>query len=75
MLVHGKKSEIKCGVCNKVFNSDRALETHINIHKELQFPCEFCGKIYNSMYRIKRHIKRAHIRNKCDECNQVRNFT
>lgn len=71
MHSHGESSQISCGVCNKIFNSDRALESHINVHKELQFPCEFCGKIYPSMYRIKRHIKRAHIPNKCDECNEV----
>lgn len=71
MEEHGKRTEIKCGVCNRVFNSDRSLECHITIHKELKFPCEYCGKIYNSMYRIKRHIKRAHIRLQCDECPTV----
>ncbi|KAJ8916804.1 hypothetical protein NQ315_005811 [Exocentrus adspersus] len=71
MEEHGKKSEIKCGLCNKTFNSDRGLEYHVSFHKELQFPCEYCGRIYPSMYRIKRHIKRAHIPNQCEECNEV----
>ncbi|KAG5871593.1 hypothetical protein JTB14_022697 [Gonioctena quinquepunctata] len=68
---HGKRSEIKCGLCNKTFGSDRGLECHLKSHTELKFPCEYCGKIYPSMYRIKRHIKRAHIPNHCEECKKV----
>nr|XP_023017950.1 zinc finger protein 888-like [Leptinotarsa decemlineata] len=71
MEAHGKRSEIRCGVCNKTFKSDRGLECHISTHKELKFPCEYCGKIYPSMYRIKRHIKRAHVPNHCEECKEV----
>ncbi|XP_057665852.1 zinc finger protein draculin-like [Diorhabda carinulata] len=71
MSMHAKKAEIKCGLCNKAFNTERGLESHLSTHNELQFPCEFCGKIYPSMYRIKRHIKRAHAPCKCEHCGQV----
>ncbi|CAH1993701.1 unnamed protein product [Acanthoscelides obtectus] len=71
MASHGKTVDIKCGLCNKKFNNDRGLECHLSTHKELKFPCDFCGKIYPSMYRIKRHIKRAHVKNHCDVCNEV----
>ncbi|CAH1116216.1 unnamed protein product [Phaedon cochleariae] len=71
MVEHGKKSEIKCGVCGATFMSDRSLECHLHCHKDLKFPCEFCGNIYPSMYRVKRHVKRAHIPNRCEECNEV----
>lgn len=68
---HGEKIEKKCQLCNKTFNTDRHLQNHLNSHKELKFPCEYCCRIYQTLYRLKRHIKRAHIPNVCEDCNEV----
>ncbi|CAG9856526.1 unnamed protein product [Phyllotreta striolata] len=71
ILEHGKKAEIQCSLCKKAFYTDRGLEAHLSRHRELNFPCEYCGKIYPTMYKINRHIKRAHVANKCEECDEI----
>ena len=63
MRVHERKTQFKCGICDKKYEGKRALTVHIRtIHggKKL-LKCGICDKKYSTEAHLKRHIATIHI--------------
>lgn len=61
-LVHTKLDKaLKCKFCFKSFSSQRTLERHNKIHKNMKFKCKICEKINSTRKdNIRRHIRHLH---------------
>ena len=60
---HGGKRNLKCDVCEKVFNGSSELRTHKLIHlpdSEKPFQCDICGKKFCQSGQRRVHLKKHH---------------
>ena len=52
-VVHSGEKPFKCNMCDKVFNRNDTLQTHIASHSDLKpFMCSVCGKQFG-----RRHVR------------------
>ena len=60
--VHERKTQFKCGICDKKYEGKRALTVHVRtIHEGKKvIKCDICDKKYSTEKHLKRHIATIH---------------
>lgn len=65
---------VKCDLCEKEFESKKALKRHENTHSKLKiYPCEVCLKMFRTIAQKDTHVSTHFTEGefKCDECPYV----
>ena len=58
---HFPEDNIVCRLCNKKFQNQYFLKTHMRTHSAARpYKCESCGKCYSSSTNLNRHTKESH---------------
>ena len=56
-----KFKEMKCGICDEIFNNKSTLERHIHyVHKRSQFKCKDCDKSFTYSPMLLKHQRVEH---------------
>ncbi|XP_004525402.1 zinc finger protein 271 isoform X1 [Ceratitis capitata] len=67
-----KDKVLQCGICDKIFRSNPALNYHIKTHLRgfLDAPheCPYCKKCFHTDTNLKQHIRIVHCQNKRHTC-------
>jgi KRAB domain-containing zinc finger protein len=59
-ICHSEK-KFKCNICEKSFNQQNNLDTHLNYHHDKkQFQCSLCDAKFNSRSNVNYHEKKFH---------------
>lgn len=68
--INNKPNIFQCIECQKVFNKQESLASHMKMHKsdQKEYFCEFCPKVFTKMNKLTRHAK-IHDEMKAHKCN------
>ncbi|XP_036338259.1 zinc finger protein 470-like isoform X1 [Rhagoletis pomonella] len=73
----GKGEPLKCEICDKIFQSNAALNYHVKTHlrssMQAAHECPYCQKHFHSDINFKQHIRIVHShtkRHKCELCDK-----
>ena len=65
-----KFKEMKCDICDEIFNNKSTLERHIfYVHKRVKFKCKDCEMVYYDSPMLLKHQKVVHEKIECFDCN------
>ncbi len=69
-VINNKPSSFQCNECQKIFNKQESLASHMKMHKsdQKEYFCEFCPKSFTKMNKLTRHAK-IHDELKSHKCN------
>lgn len=69
-IINNKPDSFHCNECQKVFNKQESLASHMKMHKsdQKEYFCEFCPKSFSKMNKLTRHAK-IHDEMKSHKCN------
>ena len=68
-------SLLVCKICNRNFESGKALNRHIGIvHTEKKHECDYCEKGFTDASKLNKHIKEFHINSKGDVFSKRNSF-
>ena len=55
------KPQVKCTLCEKVFNSEQYMKSHrTRVHKEHFFTCRVCEVMFKTEENLQAHVDRLH---------------
>lgn len=68
--INNKPDSFQCNECQKVFNKQESLASHMKMHRsdQKEYFCEFCPKSFSKMNKLTRHAK-IHDEMKSHKCN------
>jgi KRAB domain-containing zinc finger protein len=71
------KSGKKCSQCDRTFNRNSDLSTHIRLLHSGQQTCKYCQQVFPSMPKLMHHLRKNHLEEKsfaCDQCPKTFSF-